>query len=137
MTALKKHVHDGDPPSKEVAERRRQAILARHVNSELNATEITEFLNDTAAVVREAALATVVKLNLDAGKHIVSALNDDDHGVRKRAVELVIDLSDNHKYISEVLGLLDDSSTFVVETVCWVIGEIGNNYKNVAEIVSN
>ena len=87
-------------------------------------------------MVREAALATVVKLNLDAGKHIVNALNDDDHGVRKRAVELVIDLSDNHEYISKVLGLLDDSSTFVVETVCWVIGEIGNNYKNVAEIVS-
>tara|TARA_E500000331_G_scaffold339926_1_gene370705 strand:- start:824 stop:1486 length:663 start_codon:yes stop_codon:yes gene_type:complete len=136
VTALKKHLYEGDPPSKEVAERRRQAILARYENSELNATEITEFLNDTAAVVREAALATVVKLNLDAGKHIVNALNDDDHGVRKRAVELVIDLSDNHEYISKVLGLLDDSSTFVVETVCWVIGEIGNNYKNVAEIVS-
>ena len=32
--------------------------------------------------------------------------------------------------------MLDDSSTFVVETVCWVIGEIGNNYENVAEVVS-
>lgn len=136
MTALKKHVHEGDPPSEEVADRRRQAILARHVNSELDATEIIGFLNDAGAVVREAALATVVKLDLDAGKHIVNALDDDDHGVRKRAVELVIELSDNQEYISEVLELLDDSSTFVVETVCWVIGEIGNNYENVAEVVS-
>ena len=136
MTTLKKHVHEGDPPSKEVAKRRRQAILARYENSELEESEITGFLNDTAAVVREAALATVVKLNLDAGKHIVNAFNDDDHGVRKRAIELVIDLSDNQDYISKILVLLDDSSTFVVETVCWVIGEIGNNYKNVAEVVS-
>ncbi len=136
MTTLKKHVHEGDPPSKEVAERRRQAILARYENSELEESEITGFLNDTAAVVREAALATVVKLNLDAGKHIVNAFNDDDHGVRKRAIELVIDLSDNQDYISKILVLLDDSSTFVVETVCWVIGEIGNNYENVAEVVS-
>ena len=136
MTVLKKHVHEGDPPSKEVAERRRRAILARHENSELDESEIIGFLNDTAAVVREAALATVVKLNLDAGKHIVNALEDADRGVRKRAVELVIDLSNNHEHISKVLVLLDDSSTFVVETVCWVIGEIGNNYENVAEIVS-
>ncbi len=136
MTVLKKHVHEGDPPSKEVAERRRRAILARHENSELEESEIIGFLNDTAAVVREAALATVVKLNLDAGKHIVNALEDADRGVRKRAVELVIDLSNNHEHISKVLVLLDDSSTFVVETVCWVIGEIGNNYENVAEIVS-
>ena len=136
MTVLKKHVHEGDPPSEEVAKRRRQAILARHVNSELDVKEITGFLNDTAAVIREAALTTVVKLDLDAGKHIVNALDDDDHGVRKRAVELVIELSDNQEYISEVLVLLDDSSTFVVETVCWVIGEIGNNYENVAEVVS-
>ncbi|HJM35990.1 MAG TPA: HEAT repeat domain-containing protein [Acidimicrobiales bacterium] len=133
---MKKHVHEGDPPSKEVAERRRQAILARYENSELEESEITGFLNDTAAVVREAALATVVKLNLDAGKHIVNAFNDDDHGVRKRAIELVIDLSDNQDYISKILVLLDDSSTFVVETVCWVIGEIGNNYENVAEVVN-
>jgi len=56
--------------------------------------------------------------------------------VRKRAVELVIDLSDNQDYISKILVLLDDSSTFVVETVCWVIGEIGNNYENVGEAVS-
>jgi len=136
VTTLKKHVHEGDPPSKEVAERRRQAILARYENSELEESEITGFLNDTAAVVREAALATVVKLNLDAGQHIVNAFNDDDHGVRKRAIELVIDLSDNQDYISKILVLLDDSSTFVVETVCWVIGEIGNNYENVAEVVS-
>jgi len=136
VTTLKKHVHEGDPPSKEVAERRRQAILARYENSELEESEITGFLNDTAAVVREAALATVVKLNLDAGKHIVNAFNDDDHGVRKRAIELVIDLSDNQDYISKILVLLDDSSTFVVETVCWVIGEIGNNYENVAEVIS-
>ena len=136
MTTLKKHVHEGDPPSKEVAERRRRAILARHENSELDESEIIGFLNDTAAVVREAALATVVKLNLDAEKHIVNAFNDDDHGVRKRAIELVIDLSDNQDYISKILVLLDDSSTFVVETVCWVIGEIGNNYENVAEVVS-
>jgi len=136
VTVLKKHVHEGDPPSKEVAERRRRAILARHENSELDESEIIGFLNDTAAVVREAALATVVKLNLDAGKHIVNALEDADRGVRKRAVELVIDLSNNHEHISKVLVLLDDSSTFVVETVCWVIGEIGNNYENVAEIVS-
>ena len=136
MTTLKKHVHEGDPPSKEVAERRRQAILARYENSELEESEITGFLNDTAAVVREAALATVVKLNLDAEKHIVNAFNDDDHGVRKRAIELVIDLSDNQDYISKILVLLDDSSTFVVETVCWVIGEIGNNYENVAEVIS-
>tara|TARA_B100001996_G_scaffold20562_1_gene16556 strand:+ start:714 stop:1376 length:663 start_codon:yes stop_codon:yes gene_type:complete len=136
VTVLKKHVHEGDPPSKEVAERRRRAILARHENSELEESEIIGFLNDTAAVVREAALATVVKLNLDAGKHIVNALEDADRGVRKRAVELVIDLSNNHEHISKVLVLLDDSSTFVVETVCWVIGEIGNNYENVAEIVS-
>jgi len=136
VTTLKKHVHEGDPPSKEVAERRRQAILARYENSELEESEITGFLNDTAAVVREAALATVVKLNLDAEKHIVNAFNDDDHGVRKRAIELVIDLSDNQDYISKILVLLDDSSTFVVETVCWVIGEIGNNYENVAEVVS-
>ena len=136
MTTLKKHVHEGDPPSKEVAERRRQAILARYENSELEESEITGFLNDTAAVVREAALATVVKLNLDAEKHIVNAFNDDDHGVRKRAIELVIDLSDNQDYISKILVLLDDSSTFVVETVCWVIGEIGNNYENVAEVVN-
>ncbi len=136
MTTLNKHVHEGNPPSKEVAERRRQAILARYENSELEESEITGFLNDTAAVVREAALATVVKLNLDAGKHIVNAFNDDDHGVRKRAIELVIDLSDNQDYISKILVLLDDSSTFVVETVCWVIGEIGNNYENVAEVVS-
>ncbi len=129
-------MHEGDPPSKEVAERRRRAILARHENSELEESEIIGFLNDTAAVVREAALATVVKLNLDAGKHIVNALEDADRGVRKRAVELVIDLSNNHEHISKVLVLLDDSSTFVVETVCWVIGEIGNNYENVAEIVS-
>ena len=129
-------MHEGDPPSKEVAERRRRAILARHENSELDESEIIGFLNDTAAVVREAALATVVKLNLDAGKHIVNALEDADRGVRKRAVELVIDLSNNHEHISKVLVLLDDSSTFVVETVCWVIGEIGNNYENVAEIVS-
>ena len=136
MTTLKKHVHEGDPPSKEVAERRRQAILARYENSELEESEIIGFLNDTAAVVREAALATVVKLNLDAGKHIVNALEDADRGVRKRAVELVIDLSNNHEHISKVLVLLDDSSTFVVETVCWVIGEIGNNYENVNEAVS-
>ena len=136
MTTLKKHVHEGDPPSKEVAKRRRQAILARYENSELEESEITGFLNDTAAVVREAALATVVKLNLDAGKHIVNAFNDDDHGVRKRAIELVIDLSDNQDYISKILVLLDDSSTFVVETVCWVIGEIGNNYENLSEAVS-
>jgi len=136
VTTLKKHVHEGDPPSKEVAERRRQAILARYENSEFEESEIIGFLNDTAAVVREAALATVVKLNLDAGKHIVNAFNDDDHGVRKRAIELVIDLSDNQDYISKILVLLDDSSTFVVETVCWVIGEIGNNYENVAEVVS-
>jgi len=136
VTTLKKHVHEGDPPSKEVAERRRQAILARYENSEFEESEIIGFLNDTAAVVREAALATVVKLNLDAGKHIVNAFNDDDHGVRKRAIELVIDLSDNQDYISKILVLLDDSSTFVVETVCWVIGEIGNNYENVAEVVN-
>ena len=48
MTVLKKHVHEGDPPSKEVAERRRRAVLARYEHSELEESEITGFLNDTA-----------------------------------------------------------------------------------------
>ena len=135
MTILKKHVYEGDPPSKEVAERRRQAILARHNSEKPNESLIIEFLNDASSVVREAALATVVALNLDAERHIVNAFKDEDQGVRKRAVELVLALSDNRNCVSNVLVLLDDSSTFVVETVCWVIGEIGNDYENTVELV--
>jgi len=43
VTTLNKHVHEGDPPSKEVAERRRQAILARYENSELEESESPDF----------------------------------------------------------------------------------------------
>ncbi len=136
MTVLKKHGYGGSPPSKEVAERRREAILARHKTNEFSESELVEFLNDAAPVVREAALATVVQLKLDAEKHILNALDDEDQGVRKRALELIIEFSDNRECVDKILFLLKDSSTFVIETACWVIGEIGNECENTVEIVS-
>ncbi len=135
MTVLKKHVHEGSPPSEEVAERRRRVILARHTTDEFSESELDEFLNDAAPVVREAALATVVQLGINPEKHILKGLEDEDQRVRKRALESVAELSDNHACISKILFLLNDPSVFVVETACWVIGEIGSAYENTVELV--
>ena len=81
------------------------------------------------------ALNAVLQLDLDAEENIFHALSDENQNVRRRALELVVKLPSSQKQIDQTLLLLKDPSSFVVEMACWVIGEIGDTYRDTAQLV--
>ena len=132
---MKKYEHKGEPPSKEISERRREIILAGHGKGNLTNSEIIKYLSDDAPELREVALNAVLQLDLDAEENIFHALSDENQNVRRRALELVVKLPSSQKQIDQTLLLLKDPSSFVVEMACWVIGEIGDTYRDTAQLV--
>ena len=132
---MKKYEHKGEPPSKEISERRREIILAGHGKGTLTDSELIKCLNDDAAELREVALNAVLQLGLDPEENIFHALSDENQNVRRRALELIIKLPSSQNQIDETLVLLKDPSPFVVEMACWVIGEIGDTYRDTAQLV--
>ena len=132
---MNKYVHKEEPPIKEVSERRREIILAGHGKGNLTNSEIIKYLSDDAPELREVALNAVLQLDLDAEENIFHALSDENQNVRRRALELVVKLPSSQKQIDQTLLLLKDPSSFVVEMACWVIGEIGDTYRDTAQLV--
>ena len=132
---MKKYEHKGEPPSKEISERRREIILAGHGKGTLTDSELIKCLNDDAAELREVALNAVLQLGLDPEENNFHALSDENQNVRRRALELIIKLPSSQNQIDETLVLLKDPSPFVVEMACWVIGEIGGTYRDTTQLV--
>jgi len=124
-TPSNRHRYLGDAPSSEVAERRRQAVLAGHHRDESTAREL---LTDAEAVVRAAAVGALDRMGRLADAELAEALGDTDPVVRRRGLEILGAFSATDSYRVDVaadvlLELLSDADSSVVELACWTAGE--------------
>ena len=103
-------------PSAEVVDRYRRAVVAGH---EQNAATIRGLIEDEAAIVRQAALAALVRSGLASAEDLTRAFNDPDPVVRSRAAELAIVVDGCYPS-----PLLVDDDASVVEVACFSCGEI-------------
>ena len=120
-----RHRYRGDAPHSDVAERRRQAILAGYNGDEAIARRL---LFDTEAVVRAAAVGALDRIGRLTDAELAEALGDIDASDRRRGLEILgaygatdscrVDLA---AYV--LPGLLEDADSSVVEVACWASGE--------------
>ena len=119
-----RHIHLDPPPTPEVAERRRHAVLAGHTGDVDTARSLRL---DPAPVVRAAALGALAR---------AGGLTDTDAAVRRRALEILGAPEESagdpagapSRSLVELLagllaGLLSDHDPTVVEVACWAAGE--------------
>jgi HEAT repeat protein len=97
------------------AERLRRVIVAGHTGER---AVVEQHLTDADPGVRAAALGALERLGALDDHLLVTVLDDDDPGVRRRAVELAA----QRPHISLVERLDDDDAT-VVEVAAWACGE--------------
>ncbi len=125
-TADGRHVHHGEAPGPEVAERRRRAVLAGHHDDEATARSL---LADPEAVVRAAAVGALERMGTLTDDDLAHALADPDPAVRRRALEVVGSPGALARPgVAVVAGaslpdLLADGDPSVVEVACWAAGE--------------
>ncbi|MDG2427476.1 MAG: HEAT repeat domain-containing protein [Acidimicrobiales bacterium] len=128
-----RHVHPDPPPTYEVAERRRRAVMAGHTSDLDTARSLAA---DPSSVVRSAALGALARIGRtplalsaeELATQLAIGLMDSDPAVRRRAIEILGDPMIN---ADEVVGvaakqlptLLTDPDPTVVEMACWAAGE--------------
>jgi len=108
---------DGD---RDIASRRRAAVLAGHGDDETTARTL---LDDDDASVRAAAYAALARLGRLDDRALDAALADPEPFVRRRACELAA--TTPREVGVDVIPLLDDPDPSVVETAAWALGEQG------------
>jgi len=122
-----RHVHQGTAPNAEVADRRRQAVLAGYHGDPAGARTL---LFDPEPVVRAAALGALHRMAGDrttdglSDLELTNGLTDSDPAVRRRALEVLAgwdSASDVHW--KALVALLADDDQSVVEVACWTAGE--------------
>jgi HEAT repeat protein len=96
-------------------ERRRQVVVAGH-RGQLDV--IVAHLADDDASVREAALGAMARAGALTDEHVRAAFADPAPIVRRRAATLAAT-----RPAGDLLLLLDDSDTSVVEVAAWACGE--------------
>lgn len=104
------------PPDQAAVRRYERVVVAGH---EGDAASARASLTDDAPVVRQAALAALVRCGEASHEDIAHAFTDPDPTVRARAAELAI-LVDG----VDPAPLLDDANASVVETACFSCGEV-------------
>ena len=125
------HIHDDPPPTPEVAERRRRAVLAGHTGDVDTARAL---VSDPEPVVRAAALGALARAAAGAltDDDLAGGLTDPDAAVRRRALEILGAPGEstdepNHgltdRLAGLLAGLLTDPDPTVVEVACWASGE--------------
>ena len=96
-------------------ERRRQVVVAGH-RGQLDV--IVAHLTDDDPSVREAALGAIARAGAVTDEHVRAAFADPAPIVRRRAATLAAT-----RPAVDLLQLLDDSDTSVVEVAAWACGE--------------
>lgn len=89
-------------------------------------------LDDPDARVRAAAVASAVRAGTDATAVTVveTGLRDESAAVRRRAAELVPELSpraDSRALARHLVDALDDGDATVIEAVAWALGELNDD----------
>ncbi len=128
-----RHIHPDPPPTREVAERRRRAVMAGHTCDLDTARSLG---TDPSSVVRSAALGALARIARvplalspkELATELAVGLVDSDPVVRRRGIEI---LGDPMIDATEVVGvaanllptLLADPDDTVVEMACWAAGE--------------
>ena len=128
-----RHLHPDPPPTADVAERRRHAVLAGHTGDVDTARSLRL---DPAPVVRAAALGALARSGGLTDDELASGLTDTNAAVRRRALEI---LGAPEESVGESAGtpsgsladllaglladLLSDHDPTVVEVACWAAGE--------------
>ena len=117
-----RHVHCGEAPNQEVAQRRRRAVLAGHHGEEATARGL---LADPEAVVRAAAVGALERIGTLTDDELAHALTDSDPAVRRRALEVLGSTGEPRPTVAveALLELLQDPDGSVVEVACWTAGE--------------
>jgi HEAT repeat protein len=128
-----RHIHLDPPPTPEVAERRRHAVLAGHTGDVDTARSLRL---DPAPVVRAAALGALARAGGLTDDELAGGLTDTDAAVRRRALEILGAPEESagdpagapSRSLVELLagllaGLLSDHDPTVVEVACWAAGE--------------
>jgi len=124
-----RHIHLDPPPTPEVAERRRHAVLAGHTGDVDTARSLRL---DPAPVVRAAALGALARAGGLTDDELAGGLTDTDAAVRRRALEILGAPEESSGAPSGSLvellagllaGLLSDHDPTVVEVACWAAGE--------------
>ena len=104
-----------DPPDPEIAARSAAVVIAGH---RCQIDDVTAALTDDAALVREAAINALVRIDPRTGRAAVeAALADLDPRVRRRAAELSVPVE------TDPSSLLDDPDPSVVEVAAFACGE--------------
>lgn len=99
------------------SERRRQAAIAGHEGDEAAARAL---LDDDDPAVRATALGALARAGAVRAVDVEHALADADVGVRRRACEEAVSVTD-----VDLVPLLADTDTSVVEAAAWALGERG------------
>lgn len=108
-----------DPES--AASRRRAAAVAGHRGDVATARQL---LADPDAGVRATALGALARLEALTPEDLTEAVGDTDPAVRRRAAEVVAELTGGGPAAEvAIVGLLDDADATVVETAAWASGE--------------
>jgi HEAT repeat protein len=123
----------GTPDPKDVAARRRRAVLAGHGGDGREAARLT---GDPDSTVRAAAFGALGRLGALDEEAMLRGLGDSDPGVRRRACALA-GRGGGHAVHSAVVveGLTratSDSDPSVVEAAAWALGEVGARCGDVA-----
>ncbi len=103
------------PHDPEITERRRRAAVAGHTG---DADGARALLDDPAAAVRATALGALGRLGRLEAADLRRALADVDPGVRRRAAAEA-----RHDLTVDLVALLNDGETLVVEAAAWALGE--------------
>src|SRR5690349_20955636 len=98
-------------------EHRRQAAIAGHKG---DAAAARALLDDDDPAVRATALGALGRAGALRADEVGRALADGDAGVRRRACEEAVALID-----VDIVPLLSDADTSVVEAAAWALGERG------------
>jgi HEAT repeat protein len=105
--------------------RRREAAIAGHVGDEAAARAL---LDDADAAVRATALGALGRAGSLRAGDVERALADDDAGVRRRACEEAVSVTE-----VDLVPLLSDPDTSVVEAAAWALGERGSDAASAVE----
>ena len=119
-------VADPEPPATSLATlsaagRRRAAAVSGHLGDAVTARLL---LADPDARVRATALGALVRCGALVPEELAGAVGDVDPAVRRRAAEVVAELTGSGAAAGvAIVGLLDDPDPTVVETAAWACGE--------------
>lgn len=108
-------------PEIPIAQRRRTAALAGHLDDVDGARALT---SDADEKVRATAYAALGRLDRLDAADLTAALADQSPYVRRRAATLAADATERDTVFASLFGLLsDDDDDLVVEAAAWSFGE--------------